>query len=145
MPPKRTYIRRVNIYDPVTGDQICKDCEIPKSADHYYDRPTASRKHVYCKECVKARRWEQQYGITRVIYEELLEQQNGVCAICKQPETRLLYGKVCELSVDHCHETNVIRGLLCNMCNPGIGYFRNSPELLQAAIDYLNLIFATAP
>ena len=42
-----------------------------------------------------------------------------------------------ELSVDHNHETNKIRGLLCHHCNIGLGNFRDSTTLLSVAIEYL--------
>jgi len=42
-----------------------------------------------------------------------------------------------ELSVDHNHETNKIRGLLCNHCNIGLGNFKDSTTLLSLAIEYL--------
>jgi hypothetical protein len=38
---------------------------------------------------------------------------------------------------DHCHETKIVRGVLCGRCNPGLGYFKHDPALLAAAIDYL--------
>jgi hypothetical protein len=73
------------------------------------------------------------FGITVAEYDLLFEKQGGVCAICK---------KVCStghaLSVDHCHETGVIRGLLCRRCNRGIGHFYDNSFLLQTAVNYLN-------
>ena len=72
-------------------------------------------------------------------YEELLDGQNGLCAICNKPETKIDYRKstVMRLSVDHCHESNKIRGLLCSKCNISLGGFCDSIVYLQSAIDYL--------
>lgn len=41
------------------------------------------------------------------------------------------------LRVDHCHDTGKVRGLLCVTCNAGIGYLKDSPQLLRKAVDYL--------
>ncbi len=77
------------------------------------------------------------FGITLVDYHNMLDAQTGVCAICKQPETRTRYGKPTILAVDHCHTAGHVRGLLCNNCNNGVGRFRDDPALLRAAADYL--------
>lgn len=42
------------------------------------------------------------------------------------------------LQIDHCHETNSIRGFLCNRCNTALGFFNDSKEVIQKALDYLN-------
>lgn len=71
------------------------------------------------------------YGITHNEYIELLRSQSGVCALCgKSPN-----GK--PLSVDHCHETGKIRGLLCSGCNAGIGLLGDNVEGLLKAIEYI--------
>lgn len=72
------------------------------------------------------------YGLSREEYEALLEKQGGVCAICKQ-KCRVHP----RLSVDHCHRTNVIRGLLCHACNTALGKFEDDPNRLLNAIEYL--------
>lgn len=64
----------------------------------------------------------------------LLDAQGGVCAICGNDEDGT--GQR-QLSVDHGHETGAVRGLLCNRCNPMLGYARDSIAVLQAAIEYL--------
>lgn len=82
-------------------------------------------------------RWYQlkyQYGITKEDYEELLEKQNGVCAICEQEDDGDR-----PLAVDHCHETDAVRGLLCFRCNMAIGYFQDDPRRLEAAARYLEV------
>ncbi len=76
-------------------------------------------------------------GLTREEYYKIIESQNNLCAICLQPETRVLRGKVTRLCLDHDHATGKVRQLLCHDCNTGIGKFKDSPELLQSAIDYL--------
>lgn len=79
------------------------------------------------------------FGITLDEYNELLEKQNYVCAVCNKPEKEIhpQSKKIRNLNVDHCHETGKIRGLLCNSCNRGIGLLRDDPNLLFAAIQYL--------
>jgi len=72
------------------------------------------------------------YGITFEQFTFMLQLQNGVCAICKQPESRNQ-----RLSVDHDHETGQVRGLLCFACNAGIGFLQDSSEVLEKAKQYL--------
>lgn len=72
-------------------------------------------------------------------YDALLDAQDYLCAICRQPESApSRSGKPLALAVDHCHETQVVRGLLCNRCNRGLGAFRDSPHLLRTAANYLS-------
>jgi hypothetical protein len=74
------------------------------------------------------------FGLTLEQYTEMLTQQNGVCAICEQPEQASRYKY---LSVDHCHTSGKIRGLLCSNCNRGLGLFRENKRALKKASDYL--------
>ena len=82
------------------------------------------------------------FGIGIVDYNQMLEKQNGKCAICNSTKGN---EKKHRLFVDHCHETNKVRGLLCGKCNTGIGYFQNEPILLGSAIDYLRVTEGVAP
>lgn len=88
----------------------------------------------------KERRLFYDYGLTRELYEEMLANQGGVCAICGCPERSITKkgGKVRALAVDHDHATGEVRGLLCGMCNNGLGNFKDNPALLESAIQYLN-------
>lgn len=70
-------------------------------------------------------------GCTPELYQSLLEKQGGVCAICRRES------KDKQLAADHCHDTGVVRGLLCFQCNTALGFFEDCPERLQAAITYL--------
>lgn len=80
-----------------------------------------------------------EFGITKERFAEILAEQGGVCAICKRPETAKdgLSGKPRALAVDHCHDHGHVRGLLCTGCNRALGFFKNDPARLQAAIEYL--------
>ena len=72
------------------------------------------------------------YNITLEEYDRLLDEQDGVCAICGGINSN---GR--RLSVDHDHDTGKIRGLLCGNCNVGIGHLQDDPEVLAAAIGYI--------
>jgi len=78
------------------------------------------------------------FGITLEEYNVMLDDQNGVCKICKMPETReVLPGTIASLSVDHDHATGEVRGLLCSKCNSMLGFCNDSIDILLGAIDYL--------
>lgn len=70
------------------------------------------------------------YGITIDEYDAMFKAQCGKCAVCGEK-----YGRT--LHVDHCHRTNVVRGLLCQKCNMAIGLLQDSVKLLNRAISYL--------
>lgn len=72
------------------------------------------------------------YGISIDEYEKMLSHQKGVCAICNH-ECKIRKS----LSVDHCHKTKIVRGLLCHACNTTIGQMKESPQLLRKAADYV--------
>lgn len=69
------------------------------------------------------------YGITPEDFSLMLETQNRRCAIC-------LHRK--KLSVDHCHKSKKVRGLLCRDCNFSLGLLRDSVDNLSRAVKYLN-------
>lgn len=84
------------------------------------------------------RAFRKNYGIDFPTYQKMLIEQKGVCAICEQPETKLQFGSIRMLSVDHNHTTGAVRGLLCGNCNMAIGYACDSQDILRKAIAYLN-------
>lgn len=86
------------------------------------------------KECFRRNRLRRNFGLTVADFDRMFADQGGVCAICKEPETR---SRWYTLAVDHCHKTGRVRGLLCNRCNAAIGMLRDRPELAVAAGEYL--------
>jgi hypothetical protein len=71
------------------------------------------------------------FGLTSQQYDDLLKEQRGVCAICGLPPRKQV------LSVDHCHDTGTVRGLLHSECNSAIGLLNDDPLLLERAATYL--------
>lgn len=91
----------------------------------------------YHRNTFKARTAQRQYrirkyGLSAEQFDSLLSAQGGVCAIC-----RAECSVSSRLSIDHNHLTGQVRGLLCRTCNSGLGFFRESPDLLRTAASYL--------
>ena len=76
----------------------------------------------------RAQHLKQRYGITLVDYDQMLEEQDCKCKIC---------GAKDKLVVDHCHDRGHVRGLLCQNCNTGLGMFKDTPEIMIKAAEYL--------
>lgn len=85
------------------------------------------------KEKIRQKNWLKTYGLSQARYFELLEAQHYSCAICKIKEP----GKGEYFAVDHDHKNGRVRALLCVHCNVGLGHFKDNPELLMSAIQYL--------
>lgn len=93
-----------------------------KQVQREYGKPYTINKHLRSK-----------YGITHVEYDLMLDSQKGACKICNVHQINLSK----RLSVDHCHSTGKIRGLLCSQCNSMLGYAKDKTDLLEKAIGYL--------
>lgn len=76
---------------------------------------------------------KREYGITLAQYNTLLDTQHFCCSLCHTPD----YTGGKSLHVDHCHETGVIRSLLCSKCNTAIGLLQDNPALLKKAAAYV--------
>lgn len=127
--------------------KVCSRCGRRKQVEKFH-RSNATARQPWCKDCAAAynggrvRNAEQRrdyhlrtrYGISLQDYAVLRAAQAGKCAICSKPETAVLGGS---LAVDHCHATGKVRGLLCNHCNRGAGFFDDNPKLLRKAAAYL--------
>lgn len=122
--------------------QTCKKYQDPS----LYGRNVKSDDSLspICKPCLAERELVKKYGITLKDYDRMLAEQKGGCRLCGiTPEEQ---GK--RLAVDHAHDCcpyrrdgrtcgKCIRGLLCEDCNLGLGKFKDNPNLLRGAADYL--------
>lgn len=130
-------------------EKACSKCKEVKSLDNFYPNQRAKDKcKKQCKTCWDGSVWAryatpeyvrtaglwQKYGLTLEDYNNLLEKQNKVCAICEQPPSKQF------LYVDHCHATGRVRGLLCNRCNTALGLLNDSVELFERSIEYLESV-----
>jgi len=118
------------------------------SKDRGKDRHVKSQhRRDYMKNYHRAYSLENQYGISVDQFIEMLVKQNNQCVICErvfehdQPKR----GKDLTPHVDHCHDTGVVRGLLCNRCNVSMGRFEDNPILLRRAASYLVRNKSTQP
>jgi hypothetical protein len=98
-----------------------------KYAERYAANPekrkAATRNSVY----------KRKYGLTIAEYDAMVAAQGGRCAICEADRP----GGMGRWPIDHCAKTGKVRRLLCNACNPGLGFFKHDIALLQRAINYL--------
>jgi len=98
-----------------------------------YKHGRAKRGSVGYKEYQREAYDKHKYGITKEQKDSLFDLQEGKCAICGY-----VFGqKQGDMHIDHCHTTGVVRGLLCNGCNTGIGHLQESKEVMLNAISYL--------
>jgi hypothetical protein len=102
----------------------CKVCHNKLERIRYRSKPKSER---YCKyKMVK-----KVYGLSRKEYDDLLKKAKYSCQICGATKRRLC--------VDHCHKSKEmkVRGILCDLCNSGIGKLGDTSEALLKAFLYL--------
>ena len=132
----------------------CKECKVEKPLTEYYYSKKGNHGKLYpdstCKSCKKIsnKKWfkenkkkaqafnlksklKKRYNMTVDEYNALLINQDGRCKICSKRQARR------SLAVDHCHSTNVIRGLLCDKCNMALGLIHDNLDILDGMKQYL--------
>lgn len=85
------------------------------------------------KPAFLVRNRKNKYGITPDDYEKMLEEQEFSCGICRTHISNLPK----PLYIDHCHDTDRVRGLLCLTCNAGLGMLGDDEDGLETALRYL--------
>lgn len=120
----------------------------PEKWAEYEKAAYQRRKERYGLEEINERQAASRFHISIEQFRQMVIDQEDKCAICGKEETRLATSKstdriIAKLSIDHCHKTMKVRGLLCHDCNTGMGKFKENIEVMQKAIDYL--IFHNGP
>jgi len=147
------------VYNVMPTMKMCILCKTAKPFEDFYDGYKAKKQryatnkkylHSRCKECDHARvkiyhknnrakvtkqqlisHRRRRYGLTEEKYNNMILSQNNLCAICNKSSRKTLH-------IDHSHKTGEVRGLLCNNCNTGIGFFKEDISIFTRAIKYLS-------
>jgi len=147
------------VYNVMPTMKMCILCKTAKPFEDFYDgykakkqRNATNKKYLHsrCKECDHARvkiyhknnrakvtkqqlisHRRRKYGLTEEKYNNMILSQNNLCAICNKSSRKTLH-------IDHSHKTGEVRGLLCNNCNTGIGFFKEDISIFTRAIKYLS-------
>jgi hypothetical protein len=122
---------------------LCRRCGCDKPAEDFpRNKNGPDGRHWNCRVCHRAQQREsrersggarkyhlkRRYGLTLQEFDGLLADQGLLCPICLERPA---------VHVDHDHSTGKVRGILCEMCNGGLGQFRDNPETIRSAIEYL--------
>jgi hypothetical protein len=119
-----------------TADGMCASgCGRPKSPQKYIKSYCEECFRTYCTRNQREFRYRK-YGVTHDWYVK--EAAKG-CAICKTPLDPNSPNKLDHGHIDHDHRTGKARGVLCNLCNKGLGLFKDSPASLRIAAEYLEI------
>lgn len=139
----------------ISATRKCTKCGKIKSPEDFFvdSAKKITGRRPDCKKCnqKKAVEWGRKhkfehywytakvkYNLTKEQYHEMLDKQNGKCAICGEvPKYKRHNKTTTRLNIDHCHKTNKVRGLICFRCNSGLGMFKDNKMLLLSAIKYL--------
>jgi hypothetical protein len=134
--------------------KICNTCKEEKDETAFY----FSGNYIYhhCKKCnsEKSKQWYQinkdikkesslkwhyksKYGLTFEQRQALFDKQEGKCAVCNCDVHLDGTKNATQAVIDHCHTSGKVRGVLCNTCNQGLGFFKDDVTVIQNAIKYL--------
>ena len=118
-----------NISEFYSGRNKCKNCVNAAARKIRVDKPERyARYKKRANEYLK----ESRYGITQEEFDIMLVDQNNMCKICNTE-----FKSTKDTHIDHCHDTNIVRGLLCNNCNLALGQFNDNTDNMDNAIRYL--------
>jgi hypothetical protein len=127
--------------------KTCIKCGEQKPLSEFNIRSDTKKPLGSCKTCVKTysktqhlknlskrkdQKLKKSYGISLLEKHAMLKNQNNKCGICKKELTTER-----DKNVDHCHATGLVRSILCCKCNFGIGYFDDSVQYLENAVQYI--------
>ena len=128
-----------------SSEKHCIKCNQVKLLSEFNKQTKAKDGYqTYCRSCQSGttkqwfidnpdKKYLEKYGITLEDKNNMAKAQGDCCAICRTP-----FEQVVQVCVDHCHDSDQVRGILCHHCNTGLGQFKDSPKLLQQAAYYID-------
>ena len=139
---RQAKVKELYANDPVFKQKVT--LRAARSKSRMYKDPERHQRNLDTQRAWRARSnnrrnavLKHKYGITLEDYERMLEEQGGVCDICGTDKPGQNQESSYSFHVDHDHETGAVRGLLCDRCNRGMGYFNDSSSILEKAVLYL--------
>ena len=145
---RQLYLAKLRERETLTT-KLCSNCEQIFPLDAFWKsghKEARKGRVTYCRDCMKdysAERYEngtsrnsrleRLYGITLEQYDVMLKKQGNCCVLCGSRTPK----RGNRFIVDHEHKTGKVRGLLCHLCNTGLGMFQDNPDLLKVAASYL--------
>jgi hypothetical protein len=130
---RKPFIEFFNFKNKSDGKSYrCKDCD--NEARKKWSDSNPEKAHLSSR----GRNLKHKYGVGLKWYEEQFKKQNYSCAICESKTNKTTGDReFWNFSVDHCHDSGKVRGILCNNCNRALGLFQDNPELLKKAANYV--------
>lgn len=121
-------------YNPLDlVEKICSKCKLNKEIKNFtIKKQNKNGFNDICKSCEKFRKIMLIYKIDESFFNAMLNFQGNKCDICK-----ISFENLKDIHIDHNHDNNKIRGLLCGNCNTGIGLLKENIEIMQKAINYI--------
>lgn len=111
----------------------CTHCSLVKCVGMFNKSPSKEGTRLpRCRQCEASLRRQDTYDMPEGGYDQMVKLQGGACEIC---------GFVSRLVVDHDHNTDKVRDLLCVRCNLLLGHSGqsgDSKEVLRRSIRYLS-------
>lgn len=139
-----------NFIERTDGRKVCLSCVAERKGEYcpagLHLRSEHENKYGACRACQAAKmvhvRLKDKYGMTQEDLIAKIEAQDGTCAICGNELDFEKHNGVC---IDHDHTCCpgektcglCIRDVLCDACNKGLGNFKDSPDLLRIAANYI--------
>lgn len=130
--------------------QICNVCNIEKPLSDFSKDKNRPKHRKTCKRCrtqkanteEKRKKHAEYLKKRRKEQPDLVRQQweRHVYGVCKEDlgkQECSICGSTQRLCIDHCHDTKIVRGLLCTKCNAAIGMFDEDIDKMISAIAYI--------
>ena len=105
---------------------VCKTCDAKGRMERYWSMTPEQHEESNIKQRISD--YKRVYGLEHDLAVSLANNRIGECKICN---------RVTKLCVDHCHNTKVVRGLICDSCNKMLGHSFDNPQTLVKAAEYL--------
>lgn len=139
-------------------DVVCVRCNVRKPENEYsnYD---LKLKYAYCKICrkeaasspeiMRRSHLKRKFNLTEERLHQMIKEQNNLCFICGLPEKNRINNDNEELtrplSIDHDHDTNEVRKLLCHGCNAALGLIKENSNTARSMAKYIDEICNKKP